>query len=140
MDTAKDGFLNDTFPSIQLERLEYKLNNESRNHVVDTGQFYNDTYQDEMTEIEKAEISQTMYNCQLYRFMMSIGVTGSLCLFGIVGNILTLLVFRKFSKDSSDKRIRSSAALLLSALAISDFALLFFSIHSEKHSFFYFLY
>ena len=125
MDTAKDGFLNDTFPSLQLELTGYKLNNESRNPVVDIGQFYNDTNQDEITQIKEAETSRAMYNCQLYRFMMSVGVTGSLCIFGIVGNILTLLVFRNFSKDSSDKRTKSSAPLLLSALAISDFALLF---------------
>ena len=124
VDTAKDGFLNDTFPSLQLERMGYKLNNESSNQVADIGQFYNDRHQDEMTEMQEAETSQKMYNCQFYRFMMSVGVTGSLCIFGIVGNILTLLVFRNFSKESSDKRTSSSAPLLLSALAISDFVLL----------------
>ena len=56
---------------------------------------------------------------------MSVGITGSLCIFGIVGNVLTLLVFSKFNKNSFDKNSRSSAPLLLSGLAISDFSLLF---------------
>ena len=56
---------------------------------------------------------------------MSVGLTGSLCLFGIVGNILTLLVFRRFNKKSSDQKSRSSAPLLLSGLAVSDSLLLF---------------
>ena len=71
------------------------------------------------------ESSGTTYNCDLYRFIMSVVLTGSLCLFGIVGNILTLLVFRKFNKNSSDQKSRSSAPLLLSGLALSDSLLLF---------------
>ena len=55
---------------------------------------------------------------------MSVGITGSLCTFGIVGNMLTLLVLRKLNKNSFDKKSRSSAHLLLSGLAISDFSLL----------------
>ena len=65
------------------------------------------------------------YNCQLYRFIISVGITGTLCIFGIVGNVLTLIVFRKMNKTSGDKKGRSSAHLLLSALAISDLLLLF---------------
>ena len=68
--------------------------------------------------------SKTTYNCNLFRFIMSVGLTGSLCVFGIVGNILTLLVFRKFNKNSSDRKTRSSAHLLLSGLAASDTLLL----------------
>ena len=124
MDRAEDAFLNDTAHSVKLTWIGDKLNNESRNQEIGVWEFYNDTHRDEVIEIEAAETSRAMYSCQLYRFMMSVGVTGSLCVFGIVGNILTLLVLRKFSKDSSDKRTRSSAPLLLSALAISDFALL----------------
>ena len=55
---------------------------------------------------------------------MSVGVTGSLCVFGIVGNILTLMVFSKYNKSSSDLKNKSSAPLLLSGLAISDMILL----------------
>ena len=125
IETAKDDFLNDTSLSVPLKWIGNKLSNESRNQMTALWEFYNDSNQDETTQIEEAQSSRVMYNCQLYRFMMSVGVTGSLCIFGIVGNILTLLVFRKFNKDSSDKRRRSSAPLLLSALAISDFSLLF---------------
>ena len=64
----------------------------------------------------------TTYNCQLYKFLMSVGLIGSLCIFGIVGNILTLLVFSKFS--GNNKRTRSAATLLLSSLAVSDTLLL----------------
>ena len=67
---------------------------------------------------------ENTYNCQLYRFMMSVGVTGSLCIFGIVGNILTLMVFSRYNKSSSDLKNKSSAPLLLSGLAISDMILL----------------
>ena len=70
------------------------------------------------------ENSETTYNCDLFRFIMSVGLTGSLCIFGIMGNILTLLVFRKFNKSSSDRNTRSSAHLLLSGLAASDTLLL----------------
>ena len=66
----------------------------------------------------------TTYNCKVYRFIMSVGITGSLCCFGIVGNILTLLVFSKFNQNSSDRKSRSSAPLLLSGLALSDSLLL----------------
>ena len=69
--------------------------------------------------------TETTPSCKIYRFIMSVGITGSLCIFGIVGNILTLLVFSKFNKNSTDKNNRSSAPLLLSGLAISDFSLLF---------------
>ena len=68
--------------------------------------------------------SQNTYYCQLYRFIMSVGVTGSLCVFGIVGNILTLMVFSKYNTSSSDLKTKSSATLLLSGLAISDMILL----------------
>ena len=77
------------------------------------------------SEIQETPAFKTTYNCQLYRFIMSVGLTGSLCVFGILGNILTLLVFSKFNRNSSDKKSRSSAPLLLSGLAISDFSLLF---------------
>ena len=53
---------------------------------------------------------------------MSVGLIGSLCIFGIVGNILTLLVFSKFNRN--DKKTRSAATLLLSCLAVSDTLLL----------------
>ena len=89
--------------------------------------FGNDTTYGQMfnsTEMPKTQHSETTYNCQLYRFTMSVGLTGSLCIFGIVGNILTLLVFSKFNKNSSELKPRSSAPLLLSGLAISDLALL----------------
>ena len=76
------------------------------------------------TDRQESPVSQTTYHCQLYRFIMSVGLTGSLCIFGIVGNILTLLVFSKFNKNSSDLKHRSSAPLLLSGLAVSDLALL----------------
>ena len=66
----------------------------------------------------------TTTSCQIYRFILSVGITGSLCVFGIVGNILTLLVFSKFNRNSADKKKRSSAHLLLSGLTISDFSLL----------------
>ena len=69
--------------------------------------------------------TDTTPSCQIYRFIMSVGITGSLCVFGIVGNVLTLLVFSKFNRNSSDKKNRSSAPLLLSGLAISDLSLLF---------------
>ena len=78
------------------------------------------------TDMQESPVSQTTYHCQLYRFIMSVGLTGSLCIFGIVGNILTLLVFSKFNKNSSELKHRSSAPLLLSGLAISDLALLVF--------------
>ena len=64
----------------------------------------------------------TTYNCQLYKFLMSVGLIGSFCIFGIVGNILSLLVFHKFNRN--DKKTKSSAALLLSSLAVSDTLLL----------------
>ena len=89
--------------------------------------FDNDTLYGQMfnsTEMQESPVSQTTYHCQLYRFIMSVGLTGSLCVFGIVGNILTLLVFSKFNKNSSESKHRSSAPLLLSGLAISDLALL----------------
>ena len=69
-------------------------------------------------------LSLVTFNCQLYRFIMSVGLTGSLCFFGIVGNVLTLLVFSKFNRNSTDKKSRSSATLLLSGLAVSDILLL----------------
>ena len=73
----------------------------------------------------QSETSSTVatYNCQLYKFLMSVGLIGSLCIFGIVGNILTLLIFSKFSRK--DKKTRSAATLLLSGLALSDTLLLF---------------
>ena len=55
---------------------------------------------------------------------MSVGITGSLCCFGIVGNILTLPVFRKFNQNSSNSKSRSSAPLLLCGLALSDMSVL----------------
>ena len=83
---------------------------------------------DNKTEVDNTnfnlENSETTYNCDLYRFIMSVGLTGSLCIFGIVGNILTLLVLRKFYRNSSDRKTRSSAHLLLSGLAASDTLLL----------------
>ena len=124
VDTAKDAIGNYTFPSLPLELSGYKFDNESRNQEIGLLFFYNDTYQDEARKIEESETSRALYTCQLYRFIMSVGVAGSLCVSGIVGNILTLLVFSKFSTGTSDKRTRSSAPLLLSALAISDFSLL----------------
>ena len=125
VDTAKDAVGNITFFSLTLELSGYKFDNESRNPETDLRLSNNGTHQDETTEIEESQTSQAIYDCQLYRFIMSVEVTGSLCVSGIVGNILTLLVFRKFSAGSSDKRTRSSAPLLLSALAISDCSLLF---------------
>ena len=74
---------------------------------------------------QKQSFSVTTSNCKVYRFIMSVGITGSLCCFGIMGNILTLLVFSKFNQTSSDKKSRSSASLLLSGLAVSDTSLLF---------------
>ena len=65
----------------------------------------------------------TTHSCQLYKFIMSVGLIGSLCIFGIVGNNLTLVVFSRFNRN--DKRTRSSATLLLSSLAVSDTLLLF---------------
>ena len=88
--------------------------------------FNNDTVFGETANASQmqASVSETSYNCQLYRFIMSVGITGSLCCFGILGNVLTLLVFSKFQQDSSDRKSRSSATLLLSGLAISDISLL----------------
>ena len=83
------------------------------------GSFNNNTTNDDTTNGQ-----QNTYHCQLYRFIMSVGVTGSLCIFGIVGNILTLMVFSKYNKSSSDLKNKSSAPLLLSGLAISDMILL----------------
>ena len=68
--------------------------------------------------------SSVSFNCQLYRFIMSVGITGSLCIFGIMGNIITLFVFNTFNRSSSDKKSKSSATLLLSGLAVSDIFLL----------------
>ena len=64
----------------------------------------------------------TTYYCQLYKFLMSVGLIGSLCTFGIVGNILTVSVFSKFNRN--DKKTKSAATLLLSGLALSDTLLL----------------
>ena len=83
------------------------------------GSFDNNTMNDDTINGQ-----DNTYHCQLYRFIMSVGVTGSLCVFGIVGNILTLLVFSKYNKSSSDVKNKSSAPLLLSGLAISDMILL----------------
>ena len=74
---------------------------------------------------ENRTFTGTTNSCQTYRFTMSVGITGSLCIFGIVGNILTLLVLGKFNKSPLDNKSRSSAHLLRSGLAISDFSLLF---------------
>ena len=74
--------------------------------------------------LDSETINSVTFNCQLYRFIMSVGITGSLCVFGLVGNILTLIVFNKFNKSYSDKKSRSSATLLLSGLAASDILLL----------------
>ena len=83
---------------------------------------------DNKTEVDNTnsnlDNSETTYNCDLFRFIMSVGLTGILSVFGIVGNVLTLLVFRKFNKSSSDRKTRSSAHLLLSGLAASDTLLL----------------
>ena len=72
----------------------------------------------------KSETSFTVttYYCHLYKFLMSVGLIGSLCIFGIVGNILTLLVFSKFNRN--DKKTKSAATLLLSGLTLSDILLL----------------
>ena len=77
------------------------------------------------TQPQDSHSSGTTYHCHLYRFIMSVGITGSLCIFGIVGNILTLLVFHKYNTGSVDTKSKSSAPLLLSGLAVSDFSLLF---------------
>ena len=69
-------------------------------------------------------IDPVTFNCQLYRFIMSVCVTGTLCIFGTIGNILILLVFRVYNLNSSDIKNRSSAPLLLSGLALSDLLLL----------------
>ena len=123
-DSAKDDFLNGTSPSVPLGWTGYKYDNESRNQDIYLGEFYNDTSLTAIALVEEAQTSRAIYNCLLYTFMMSVVVTEGLCIFGIVGNILTLLVFSKFNKGQSDKRTRSSAPLLLSALAISDGSLL----------------
>ena len=65
----------------------------------------------------------TTDSCKLYKFIMSVGLIGSFCIFGIVGNILTLVIFSKFNRHN--KKTRSSATLLLSSLAVSDILLLF---------------
>ena len=83
------------------------------------GSFDNNTTNDDTTTGQ-----ENTYRCQLYRFIMSVGVTGSLCIFGIVGNILTLMVFSSYNKSSLDLKNKSSAPLLLSGLAISDMVLL----------------
>ena len=75
-------------------------------------------------ESQQAYFRETTYNCKVYRFIMSVAITGSLCCFGIVGNVLTVLVFSKFNQNSSDRKSRSSATLLLSGLAVSDISLL----------------
>ena len=84
--------------------------------------FYNNTTYVKLYNTTEGQ--ENTYQCQLYRFIMSVGVTGSLCIFGIVGNILTLMVFSKYNKSSSDLKNKSSAPLLLSGLAISDMILL----------------
>ena len=71
---------------------------------------------------DETTFTLTTYRCQLYKFIMSVGLIGSLCIFGIVSNFLTLVVFGKFNRN--DKRTRSSATLLLSSLAVSDILLL----------------
>ena len=83
------------------------------------GSFNNNIMDDDTTEGQ-----ENTYHCQLYRFIMSVGVTGSLCIYGIVGNILTLMVFSRYNKSSLDLKNKSSAPLLLSSLAISDMILL----------------
>ena len=92
------------------------------NDLFDNSTTYDKLY--DATDNQDDHSSQNTYHCQLYRFIMSVGVTGSLCVFGIVGNILTLMVFSKYNKSSSDLKNKSSAPLLLSGLAISDMILL----------------
>ena len=84
----------------------------------------NDSFDNNTMDDDTTNAQENTYHCQLYRFIMSVGVTGNLCIFGIVGNILTLLVFSKYNKSSSDLKNKSSAPLLLSGLAISDMILL----------------
>ena len=73
-------------------------------------------------EVEPTTVST--FSCKLYQFIMSVGITGTLCVSGIFVNILTVIVFRNLDKNSSDKKGRSSANFLLSSLAVSDMFLL----------------
>ena len=129
---GRDGFKNITLPddSSSLPDMDATERAGILSTNSSTFEEFNDSFDNvgEMfnnTQMQEIPPSQTTYHCQLYRFIMSVGLTGSLCLFGIVGNILTILVFNKFNKNSSDKKSRSSAPLLLSGLAISDLSLLF---------------
>ena len=84
----------------------------------------NDSFDNNTMDDDTTNGQENTYHCQLYRFIMSVGLTGSLRIFGIVGNILTLMVFSKYNKSSSDLKNKSSAPLLLSGLAFSDMILL----------------
>ena len=127
-----DGFKDDAVPNDNSSLSDLDATNISGILPTNSSPFeeFNDLFDNvaqvfNSSESQETPASQTTYNCQLYRFIMSVGLTGSLCIFGIMGNILTLLVFSKFNRNSSDKKSRSSAPLLLSGLAISDFSLLF---------------
>ena len=75
-------------------------------------------------DLEQGHLTVTAYSCKVYRFIMSVGITRGFWCFGIVGYILTLMVFSRFNQNSSDRKSRSSAPLLLSGLALSDISLL----------------
>ena len=58
--------------------------------------------------------------CRMYRFTLSVVVVGGLCLAGTIGNLLALIVLRRFREKSSVTGNRSPTALILSALAVMD--------------------
>lgn len=64
--------------------------------------------------------SSITYACRAYRFALSVGITGTVCVCGFIGNILALVVLTSY--DRSGKK--SSTPLLLGALAASDILVL----------------
>ena len=62
--------------------------------------------------------------CRDYRFAFSVGILGTICVLGSLGNLLAIMALRRFKRVTSDKHVRHSTALLLSALAVADILVL----------------
>ena len=60
--------------------------------------------------------STTSRSCALYKLFFSVVIIGSLCVSGVIGNILAVIVLFAYDRSSSN----TSTPLLLGALSISD--------------------
>ena len=74
-----------------------------------------------IVELAKPEKTVNVQVCKIYKFVLSFWINGLLCLFGIGGNILSMIVLQKITKKSGKA---TSATILMMALLVADILVL----------------